>query len=63
MKIDVPALIMHGTSDRIVPIEPTGRAFAKMLPSATYIEIEGGPHGMLWTHAEEINKALLDFLA
>jgi non-heme chloroperoxidase len=34
-----------------------------MLPSATYIEIEGAPHGMLWTHAEEINKALLDFLA
>jgi non-heme chloroperoxidase len=62
-KIDVPALIMHGTGDRIVPIEPTGRAFAKMLPSATYIEIEGAPHGMLWTHAEEINKALLDFLA
>jgi non-heme chloroperoxidase len=61
-KIDVPALIMHGTGDRIVPIEPTGRAFAKMLPSATYIEIEGAPHGMLWTHAEEINKALLDFL-
>jgi non-heme chloroperoxidase len=62
-KIDVPALIMHGTGDRIVPIGPTGRAFAKMLPSATYIEIEGAPHGMLWTHAEEINKALLDFLA
>jgi non-heme chloroperoxidase len=61
-KIDVPTLIIHGTSDRIVPIEPTGRAFAKMLPSATYIEIEGAPHGMLWTHAEEINKALLDFL-
>jgi non-heme chloroperoxidase len=61
-KIDVPALIMHGTGDRIVPIEPTGRAFAKMLPSATYIEIGGAPHGMLWTHAEEINKALLDFL-
>ncbi|HEX5908766.1 MAG TPA: alpha/beta hydrolase [Propionibacteriaceae bacterium] len=61
-KIDVPTLIMHGTGDRIVPIEPTGRAFAKMLPSATYIEIEGAPHGMLWTHAEEINKALLDFL-
>lgn len=62
-KIDVPVLIMHGTGDRIVPIEPTGRAFAKMMPSATYIEIEGAPHGMLWTHGEEINKALLDFLA
>jgi peroxiredoxin len=61
-KIDVPALIMHGTSDRIVPIDITSRVLAKMLPGATYIEMEGAPHGMLWTHASEINKALLDFL-
>ena len=62
-KIDVPALIMHGTGDVNVPIDITSRVLAKMLPSATYIEIEGAPHGMLWTHGEEINKALLDFLA
>jgi non-heme chloroperoxidase len=62
-KIDVPTMIMHGTGDRNVPIDITSRQFAKMLPSATYIEIEGAPHGMLWTHGEEINKALLDFLA
>jgi non-heme chloroperoxidase len=62
-KIDVPALIMHGTGDRNVPIDLTGRVLAKMLPSATYVEIEGAPHGMLWTHGEVINKALLDFLA
>lgn len=62
-KIDVPALIMHGTGDRIVPIDITSRVLAKMLPSATYIEMEGAPHGMLWTHGEEVNRALLDFLA
>ena len=62
-KIDVPTLIMHGTGDRNVPIDITSRVLAKLLPSATYIEIEGAPHGMLWTHGEEINKALLDFLA
>jgi non-heme chloroperoxidase len=62
-KIDVPTLIMHGTGDRNVPIDITSRQFARMLPSATYIEIEGAPHGMLWTHGEEINKALLEFLA
>ncbi len=62
-KIDVPALIMHGTGDVNVPIDVTSRLLAKMLPSATYIEIEGAPHGMLWTHGEEINKALLDFLS
>jgi pimeloyl-ACP methyl ester carboxylesterase len=61
-KIDVPALIMHGTGDLNVPIDITSRLLAKMLPSATYIEIEGAPHGMLWTHWDEINKALLDFL-
>jgi non-heme chloroperoxidase len=61
-KIDVPTLIMHGTGDLNVPIDITGRLLTKMLPSATYIEIEGAPHGMLWTHGDEINKALLDFL-
>jgi len=62
-KIDVPALIVHGTADNILPIDSTGRVFAKALPSAEYIEIEGAPHGMLWTHAAEVNKALLGFLA
>jgi non-heme chloroperoxidase len=62
-KIDVPSLILHGTGDRNVPIDITSRMMAKMLPNSTYIEIEGAPHGMLWTHGEEINKALLDFLA
>jgi non-heme chloroperoxidase len=62
-KIDVPALIVHGTADNILPIDATGRPFAKALPSATYVEIDGAPHGMLWTHAAEVNKVLLDFLA
>ena len=61
-KIDVPALIVHGTADNILPIDATGRRFAKVLPSATYVEIEGAPHGMLWTHADEVNEVLLDFL-
>jgi peroxiredoxin len=62
-KIDVPALIMHGTGDLNVPIDLTSRVLAKMLPSATYVEIEGAPHGMLWTHGGEINKILMEFLA
>jgi len=61
-KIDVPALIVHGTADNILPIDATGRRFAKALPTATYVEIDGAPHGMLWTHAEEVNKILLDFV-
>jgi non-heme chloroperoxidase len=61
-KIDVPALIVHGTADNILPIDATGRRFAQALPTATYVEIEGAPHGMLWTHAGEVNEILLDFL-
>jgi non-heme chloroperoxidase len=61
-KIDVPALIVHGTADNILPIEATGRRFAKALPTATYVEIDGAPHGMLWTHADEVNEVMLDFL-
>ncbi|XBH21052.1 alpha/beta hydrolase [Jonesiaceae bacterium BS-20] len=60
--ITVPALIVHGTADNILPIEATGRRFAAALPDAKYLEIEDAPHGMLWTHADEINTALLDFL-
>jgi pimeloyl-ACP methyl ester carboxylesterase len=62
-KIDVPALILHGTGDRILPVDSTARLFHKALPSADYVEIDGAPHGLLWTHAEEVNKALLEFLA
>jgi peroxiredoxin len=62
-KIDVPSLIVHGTADNILPVDATGRRFAKALPSAKYVEIEGAPHGMLWTHADEVNEILLDFLA
>ena len=62
-KIDVPALILHGTADRILPIDSTGRPFHALLPSAEYVEIEGAPHGLLWTHHEEVTSALLAFLA
>lgn len=61
-KIDVPALIVHGTADNILPIDVTGRSFKDALPSAEYLEIEGAPHGLLWTHGAEINDALLAFL-
>ncbi|MBG6108771.1 peroxiredoxin [Frigoribacterium sp. CG_9.8] len=62
-KIDVPTLIVHGTADRVLPIDSTGRVFVKLLPSAEYVEIEGAPHGMLWSHYAEVNAALLAFLA
>lgn len=61
--IDVPTLIVHGTADRMLPIDATGRPFRAMLPGAEYVETDGAPHGLLWTHADEVTQALLDFLA
>ena len=57
-----PALILHGTADNILPIDATARRFHKALPEAEYVEVEGAPHGLLWTHAEEVNTALRAFL-
>jgi pimeloyl-ACP methyl ester carboxylesterase len=62
-ELEVPALILQGTADRILPIESTGRPFAAALPNARFVEIDGAPHGLITTHADEVNKALLDFLA
>ncbi len=57
-----PALILHGTADKILPIDATARRFRQGLPEAQYVEIEGAPHGLLWTHADEVNAALRAFL-
>jgi pimeloyl-ACP methyl ester carboxylesterase len=57
-----PALILHGTADRILPIDATARRFRQALPDARYVEIDGAPHGLLWTHADEVNAALRSFL-
>ncbi|RZU25037.1 alpha/beta fold hydrolase [Streptomyces sp. BK239] len=62
-RIDVPSLILHGTADRILPIDATAREFRRLLPEARYVEIDGAPHGLLLTHAAEVNAALIDFLA
>jgi len=62
-KITVPTLILHGTADRILPIDSTARLFHKAVPHADYVEVDGAPHGLLWTHADEVNAALLAFLA
>jgi non-heme chloroperoxidase len=58
----LPTLILHGTGDNILPVDATGRRFAKLVPDAEYIEIDGAPHGLLWTHAEEVDAALLRFV-
>jgi len=62
-KIDVPTLVVHGDSDRIVPFSAAGSRTAKLINGAELVVIKDGPHNIAWTHAEEVNEALLKFLA
>lgn len=57
-----PVLILHGTADNILPIDATARRFRKAVSPVQYVEIDGAPHGLLWTHAAEVNAALGAFL-
>jgi len=61
-RLDVPTLVIHGDDDRIVPFEAAGKRTARMVKGARLHLVKGGPHGVIWTHAEEINAALLEFL-
>ena len=62
-KNTVPTLILHGDADRILPPDATSRRQAKMIKNVKFVELPGGPHGVLWTHADQINKELIGFLA
>jgi non-heme chloroperoxidase len=62
-KIDVPMLVVQGTEDRILPIDATGRRLPALIKDIRFVEIDGGPHNIGWTHAEEVNRELLGFLA
>jgi non-heme chloroperoxidase len=61
-KIDVPVLVVHGTEDRILPFEATAARLPGMIADVRVIEVEGGPHNIAWTHPEEVNPALLEFV-
>ncbi|GAA0673164.1 alpha/beta hydrolase [Kitasatospora atroaurantiaca] len=58
----VPLLVVHGTEDRILPIDSTGRRLRALIEGVEYHEVEGGPHNIGWTHPEVLNPILLDFL-
>ncbi|MCB5168813.1 alpha/beta hydrolase [Streptomyces bambusae] len=61
-RIDVPTLIIHGDADRILPVDATAVPLAQLIDGAELTIVPGGPHGLLWTHADEVNSALLAFL-
>lgn len=64
-KFDVPTLVVHGTEDRILPFDATARRLRdeQLIADLELVEVEGGPHNIAWTHPDEVNAALLPFLA
>jgi len=60
-KIDIPVLVLHGTEDRILPIEACGARTHELIPGSEYVRIQGASHGLCWTHADEVNAELLRF--
>ena len=61
-KIDVPTLVVHGTEDRILPYEATAARLPGLIADLKLVTVDGGPHNIGWTHPDEVNEALLDFL-
>jgi non-heme chloroperoxidase len=61
-KIDAPVLVIQGDADMVLPLDKTGRRLPGLIRDAKLMVIEGGPHAIPWTHADQVNTALLDFL-
>ena len=60
--IDVPALVLHGDDDQVVPIADSALLSSKLLKNATLKVHPGFPHGMCTTHADVVNPELLAFI-
>jgi non-heme chloroperoxidase len=61
-RVDVPAFVIQGDADRILPISATGLRTAKLIKGARLSVIKDGPHCITWTHADEVNRELVNFL-
>jgi non-heme chloroperoxidase len=62
-KLDVPMLLIQGDDDRVLPYPKTGHRLPGMIRDLQADIIEGGPHAICWTHADQVNSALLKFMA
>ena len=62
-KIDVPTLVMHGEDDQIVPVKDSAKKSARLIKGAKEIYYPGAPHGLTATHQDQVNAALLAFIA
>ena len=61
-KIDVPVLVIQGDADRVLPLAKTGDRLRNMIKDVRLVVIKDGPHAIPWTHADQINAALRDFI-
>ncbi len=61
-RIEVPVLVVHGDTDRIVPLAASGKRTPEFVQRGRLVVIKDAPHGLNWTHAEEANRELLAFL-
>jgi len=60
--VDIPTLVIHGDADRILPIAASGARTAKLIKGARLVVVKDGPQCVIWTHADEVNRELADFL-
>jgi non-heme chloroperoxidase len=61
-KIDVPVLVIQGDADQVLPLDKTGKRLPGLIKDTDLVVIDGAPHAIPWTHAGQVNTALLDFL-
>jgi non-heme chloroperoxidase len=62
-KIDIPVLVVHGTEDRILPFAANAARLPALIADCTLVRLEAGPHNVGWTHPDDVNSALLEFIA
>jgi non-heme chloroperoxidase len=60
--VNVPTLIIHGESDKTVPIQATGERTAALIPGSRFIRYADAPHGFFYTEREKLNRDLVEFL-
>jgi non-heme chloroperoxidase len=61
-RIDIPTLVIHGDQDRIVPFPNSGKRTTALVKGSKLVVIEGRPHGIAWTHTDQVNQAVMEFL-
>ena len=61
-KINVPMLVIQGDADLVLPLDKTGKRLPGLINDLQLVVVEGGPHAIPWTHADQVNAELLGFL-